>query len=408
MRIAVVGCGFVFDIYMRTLKAHPELTVVGVYDIKEERMRAVSERYGFLAYKTFDALLADKSVEIVVNLTNIGSHFEVSRRALSSGKHVYTEKPITKSLEQTRELFAVANAHGCRLYAAPSNIFSDTIRTMLRAVENGSIGKPLLVYAELDDSPIHLMGLDRVSSPTGAPWPLREEILEGCTFEHIGYHLVWICGLLGPAVGVTAMSSELIEGKAPSLPGFVGTPDLSVATLTFQSGAVARITCSVVAPRDHGMRIIGREGELSADGYRQYRAPVYLERYTARSLNARKLRTVRRSTFVARLLGVGGRRLKLSRNWKSGAVERSFLVGPSIRQRCVEFVRRREVYAQDKFLGIAEMAQEIRRGLPQFLTPEFLLHVNEVTLLVQGAGSHGAAVTPETTFEHLGPIPGTE
>lgn len=408
MKIAVVGCGFVFDIYMRTFKAHPELTILGVFDRRSERMKAVGEHYGFPSYPSLDDLLADPDVEAVINLTTIASHFEVSRRALEAGKHVYSEKPLTKSIEQSRELFRIAEVQGVRLYAAPCNIFSDSVRTIFQAVDEGAIGKPLLVYAELDDNPIHLMGFDKVTSPTGAPWPLHEEILEGCTFEHIGYHLVWICGLLGPAISVTAFSSELIEDKAEGLPSLVGTPDYSVANIQFANGAVARITCSVVGPRDHRMRIIGRDGEIRADGYRQYRAPVFLERFTSKSLNARKLQTLRAHPSLGRLFGIGGRKLRLTRNWKSAAVEGGHLVSSSFKQRLVDAVRRREVYAQDKFAGIAEMARELRDGTPQYLSPDFLLHLNELTLLVQGAGPQGIAVKPTTTFASLGPIPGTE
>ena len=406
MNIVFVGCGFVFDIYMRTIRAHPELSVKGVFDINPERSKRVGAYYGFKIYETYQDVLDDRDVDAIINLTNIGSHFEVSRRALEAGKHVYSEKPLTKSVAESRELFAIAAAKGARLYAAPCNIFSDTVRTIFRAVEDGAIGKPLLVYAELDDNPIHLMQFAEVKSPTGAPWPLEEEIHEGCTYEHLGYHLVWICGLLGPATAVTAFSSELIENKMASLPPRVGTPDYSVACLHFANGAAARITCSVVAPRDHRMRVIGDEGEICADSYRQYRSPVFIERYSKGSLNARKFQTLRAHPGFGRLFGIGGRRVKLVRNSKSEAVEKDQQVRSSFKQRLFETVRRREVYAQDKFAGIAEMARELKQGGPQFLSPDFIMHVNELTLLVQGAGTNGIAVKPATTFKPLGPIQG--
>lgn len=408
MNIAFVGCGFVFDIYMRTIRAHPELVVMGVFDKNPDRSAKVSAYYGFHAYGSYDELLADPRVEAVINLTNIGSHFEVSRRALESGKHVYSEKPLTKSVAESRELFAIAAANSVRLYAAPCNIFSDSVRTLFKAVEDGAIGKPLLVYAELDDNPIHLMQFGSVKSPTGAPWPLEEEILEGCTYEHLGYHLVWICGLLGPAVSVTAFSSELIENKMEGLPARVGTPDYSVACLHFANGASARITCSVVAPRDHRMRVIGDAGEVTSDSYRHYQSPVFLERYSKGSLNARKFQTLRAHPGLGRLFGIGGRRVKLVRNWKSSAVEKDQQLRSSVKQRLFEWVRRREVYAQDKFAGVAEMARELEAGRPQYLSPDFIMHVNELTLLTQGAGPDGIAVKPTTTFAPLGPIPGGE
>lgn len=408
MNIAFVGCGFVFDIYMRTLRAHPELVVIGVYDKNPERSAKVSAHYGFRMYDSYDQLLADPRVETVINLTNIGAHFEVSRMALEAGKHVYSEKPLTKSVEESRQLFDIAADRRVRLYAAPCNIFADSVRTLFQAVADGAIGKPLLVYAELDDNPIHLMQFETVTSPTGAQWPLEEEVLEGCTYEHLGYHLVWICGLLGPAVSVTAFSSELIENKLQVLPSRVGTPDFSVVCLHFANGASARITCSVVAPRDHRMRVIGYAGEIVSDSYRHYQSPVFLERYSKSSLSARKFQTLRAHPGLGRLFGIGGRRVKLARNAKSFAVEGDQQIRSSLKQRLVEWVRRREVYAQDKFAGIAEMAREVKAGRPQYLSPDFIMHINELTLLTQGAGPNGIAVTPTTSFAPLGPIPGSE
>lgn len=407
MNIAIVGCGYVFDIYMRTIRAHPELVIKGVYDINPERMRRIKAYYGFHTYENYDQLLQDIEVDTVINLTWIGSHFEVSKKALEAGKHVYSEKPLTKHVEESFILFEIARQHGVRLYAAPCNIYSDMVRTIFDAIEKGKIGKPLLVYAELDDNPIHLMNFEKVKSPTGAPWPLEEELREGCTYEHLGYHLVWICGLLGPTVSVTAFSSELLDNKMAGLPGKFGTPDYSVACLQFANGATARITCSFVAPRDHRLRVIGNQGEIIGDSYRHYRSPVYLERYSKKSLNARKFQTLRTHPILGKIFGIGGKRLPLLSNWKSSAVQKNQQIRSSLKQKFMEWIRRREIYAQDKFIGIAEMALEIKHGRDQYLSPDFVMHINELTLLVQGAGTNGIAVKPITSFKPLGPIPGT-
>ena len=405
MNIAFVGCGFVFDIYMRTIRAHPELTVCGVFDVNETRLAKVIAHYGFTAYATYEDLLADPTTDIIVNLTNIGAHFEVSKRALEAGKHVFSEKPLTKDLEQSRALFGFARDNGVRLGAAPSNVYSDSVRTIFDAVHSGKIGRPRLIYAELDDNPIHLMEFEKVRSPSGAPWPVDEEIHEGCTFEHVGYHLVWICALFGPVVSVAAMSNELLRDKSPLVPGLSGTPDYSVALLTFADGQAARISTTVVAPRDHRMRVIGDQGEVGADSYRHYQSAVHLERFTKRSLNARKFYSLRAHPLLGRIFGIGGRRLKLVKNWKSAAVERDQQMRTSLKQRLIEWLRRREVYAQDKLVGVAEMAREIEQGRPPFLTPDFLLHLNELTLMIQSAGPEGIATKPTTTFAPLGSIP---
>lgn len=405
MKIAFVGCGFVFDIYMRTRWAHPELEVCGVFDIDAERAAAVSRHYGFAVYPSYGSLLADPAVEVVVNLTSIRSHYDTVRRALEAGKHVYSEKPLTTDLEQSRDLFALAAARGLVLTGAPCNLYCDAVSTLWRAVRDGAIGKPVLVYAELDDNPAHLRRLEKVQSPTGAPFPYVEEFQEGCTVEHVGYHLAWICAMFGPALSVTAFSKTLIDHKTTTPLSPADTPDFSVACLDFADGVAARITCSWVAPRDHRLRIIGEAGELTADNAFHDQAAVHLERFSGVSLSARKAYTLRSHASLGRLFGIGGRRVPLVRRWKSHAVEAERGVGRSLKHRFVSWLRRREIYAQDKLLGIAEMVRALGEGQPQPMPPDFLLHLNELTLLIQRAGREGVSRKPVTRFEPIGPMP---
>lgn len=404
MNVAFVGCGFVFDIYMRTRWAHPEIEIAGIFDIDAARSAVVGRHYGLQVYPDYESLLADPAVDTIINLTNIRAHFEVTRRALEAGKHVYSEKPLATEVDQCRELFALAERKGKIFSGAPCNVFCDAVGTMWKAVRDGAVGKPVLVYAELDDNPVHLSNFENVRSPTGAPWPHVEELQEGCTFEHVGYHLVWICAMFGPVRAVTAFSKMLIENKTELSLDPPDTPDYSVACLDFHSGLTARVTCSFVAPRDHRMRIIGDEGEIMADSYRHYQSPVFLERFSPMSLTGRKAYTIRTQPLVGRRLGVGGQRLKLLRQWKSHAVEAQRGVRLSLKQKLIAWIRRREIYAQDKFLGIAEMARALREGKPQPLSPDFLMHVNELTLLIQRAGPDGMTATPTSTFATFEPL----
>ncbi|UCU94180.1 Gfo/Idh/MocA family protein [Hydrogenophaga taeniospiralis] len=398
MKIAIVGCGFVFDIYMRTLGGYPEIQICGVFDLNVERSSAVSSYYGFSVYDSYDELLSDKAVQVVVNLTNISAHYEVSKRALLAGKHVYSEKPLTKSLNESKELFEIAKSRRLILSGAPCNLFGDSMRTLIAAVQNGRIGKPLLVYAELDDNPIHLMEFEKVRSPTGAPWPVQEEIIEGCTYEHVGYHLVWLCAAFGPVVSLTSFSKELIENKCLDLAPFVGTPDFSVACLNFSSGVTARVTCSVVAPRDHRIQIVGTTGALYSEGYRRFDSPVYLENFSTRSLTARKFSLLERHPQIGALFGIKGKIIHSINHHKSSALHSPSAAKQGIKSKVLEWIRRRQIYAQDKLLGIWEMRESVNNGCDCSLSPEFLLHINELTILIQGAGPSGSSCRPETTF----------
>lgn len=404
MKIAFVGCGYVFDIYMRTQWAHHELEICGVFDIDTARSATVSRHYGYKVYPSLDALLGDPAVDTVVNLTSIQSHNAVIRRALEAGKHVYSEKPFTTDIDQTRELFALAEQRGLVLTGAPSNLYCDAVSTLWKAVRDGAIGKPVLVYAELDDNPAHMMQLEKVQSPTGAPFPYAEELQEGCTVEHVAYHLVWLCAMFGPVVSVTAFSDFLVHHKTDTPLTPPDTPDFSVACLHFANGVAARVTCTWVSPRNHQMRVIGEQGEITVDNVFHDQSPVHLERFSRVTLAARKAYTVRTQPLLGRLFGAGGRRVPLVRRWKSHAVETEKGVGTSLKHRFVSWLRRREIYAQDKLAGLAEMARAMQENRPQPMPPDFHMHINELSLLIQRAGPHGAALKPTTSFAALAPL----
>lgn len=409
MKIGVIGCGYVFDHYMATWRRHPRLELAGVADIDRARLDRVCAFYGLRRYDSNEALLADPDIGIVVNLTSIESHGAVTQAALQAGKHVYSEKPLVTDMEEARALAALAAEKGLALSCAPSNALGDTAQTLWKAVLDGAVGIPRIVYAEFDDNVIYRMSPEGWKSRSGAPWPYLHEYEAGCTFEHVGYHLTWMCAIFGPVKSVSAFSKVAIPDKTDVALHPADTPDFSVACLDFHSGVVGRVTCSIGVPFDHRMRIIGRDGMLSADTYRHYRCPVHLERFSKLTLNARKSYSVRTRSWLASLLGVGGRRLRLVRNAPPGSDGRIIeTLAPAWHPRgVIGRLRRYELGQQDKCIGIAELEDALRTGRAFFPSPDFTLHLTELTLAIQQAGSMGAMHTMTTGFEPLPPRPET-
>ena len=171
VRIAFVGCGYVADYYARTLALHPELELVCVADRDAARATAFANFHGYRVASVAE-LFADRSIELVVNLTSTASHFDVSRAALESDKHVYSEKPLAMDFAQVELLVRLAAARGLILAAAPSNVLGESAQTLWKAVRDGVIGTPRLVYAALDDGPIHRMDYRDWRSASGAPWQI--------------------------------------------------------------------------------------------------------------------------------------------------------------------------------------------------------------------------------------------
>ena len=398
MKIAIVGCGYVFDHYMSTWKQHPILELKGVTDLKSDRAQAVANAYNLRVYDSYADILSDPEVELVLNLSSIDSHAKIIRQALEAGKHVYTEKPVTEDPEEVQALFALAAERGLYLSAAPCNSLSDTVATMRRAVQDGLVGTPRVVYAEFDDNPIYLMKPEDWRSRTGAPWPWKDEYEHGCTVEHAGYYLTWLIAMFGPVARVTAFSKATVPDKAGDVALSVpASADFSVACLDFENGVTARVTMSIVAPYDQRFRVIGDKGELWTDTYRHFKNPVFFEPFTQLSLNARKARAVRSNGLLRKLFGVGGKRIPLIRRpTEAGAPHQARGLKAWVRRQ-----KQNQLGAQDKCLGPSLLAHAIDRGSRSPLPPDFVMHVNELTMAMHRAGVEGHPIKLKTTCDVL-------
>ncbi|MDO5758410.1 MAG: Gfo/Idh/MocA family oxidoreductase [Rhodobacterales bacterium] len=408
MKFGIIGCGYVFDHYMSTLAKHPGLEVAGVADLDPARLKQATGFYGLHAYDSVEAMLADPEVAVIANFTSIESHYEVTKAALQAGKHVYSEKPLVMNMDQARELMALAAEKGLHLTCAPSNALGPTSQTMWKAVQDGAVGDVRVVYAEFDDNPIYLMSPEGWRSRSGAPWPYLHEYEMGCTWEHVGYHLTWMCAIFGPVRAVTAFSKVTVPDKTDKPLNPAETPDFSVACLDFHSGVVGRVTCSIAAPYDHRMRIIGNEGMIHADTYRHYHCPVMLEPFTKLNLNARKARSVRTRSWLGWPFGVGGRRVPLAIAPPPGAARVIDTGGPKWHPKALlQRWKRSELGQQDKMIGIAELCDAVATGRAPFPSPDFTLHLTELTLAIQGAGANGATHQMTTSFDPVSLPAGT-
>lgn len=261
MQIAIVGCGYVAGFYMVTLKNFPSLILKGAYDIDQERLKKFCNDHVVQRYESLDELCNDDDIDIVVNLTWIKSHYDVTKQALIAGKHVYSEKPISYTVSEAEELVEIADRKGLRLSVAPCNLLGPAGKTVKQMLSNQVIGKVLLVHANLEDGPVYLMGYEDWKSPSGISWPYEEEFQMGCVYEHAGYYLSWLIHFFGPIKELSAFSSTIVDESTGRDPGNQGT-DFCVAGLRHESGVCTNFVCSSISPSDNSLRIIGEKGVI--------------------------------------------------------------------------------------------------------------------------------------------------
>ena len=170
--VTLIGCGFVADLYMRSLKSFPQVRVLGAFDRDPARLQAFCAQWGVAALAGLDALFAVQPRDgVILNLTNPDQHFTVNRTCLEAGFHVYSEKPLAMAMPDAIALHALARSKGLLLASAPCSVLGQAAQTLARAVRSGVAGPPRLIYAELDDGFIPQAPVNKWVSESGAKWP---------------------------------------------------------------------------------------------------------------------------------------------------------------------------------------------------------------------------------------------
>ncbi|MDX3805830.1 MAG: Gfo/Idh/MocA family oxidoreductase [Bosea sp. (in: a-proteobacteria)] len=381
MKIALVGTGFVADYYMTTLANHPRLSLAGVWDRNAARLEAFRGFHNVPAYAGLDALLADPTVGIVVNLTTPESHYEITSRALAAGKHVYCEKPLAMELAQAEALVAQAQATALTLATAPANGLSDAHRLVEGTLRTGRIGTPRLVYAAMEDGPVFRDKWASWRSRSGAPWPGLHEFEIGCTLEHAGYALSWLVALFGPVESLTAFSAVTFPDKGPGTEHIAMAADFSVGCLNFRSGVVARLTNGLAAPRDRSLQIFAEKGSLTVRDLWDNRSVIHIEEAgTPRPLLGRLF--TRAEAKLGRALPwkpTPGRRLPYPAQPASEAL-------PNYPSQ-IDFMR-----------GVADQAEAIVRGAAPRFSGALALHITELALALNNARDLPQPYRPRSRF----------
>lgn len=239
VRVAVVGCGAISGIYLKNIvERFHILELAACCDLDGDLARTVARSYGVPA-RSFEELLADEEIEIIVNLTPPQAHYGVIKAALERGKHVYTEKVLAATLEQAGELVRLANEKRRHLCAAPDTFLGAAAQTARYAVESGMIGEVTSCVAVLQ----------RDAGLMAERFPFTVRPAGGIGLDMGVYYATALLNILGPASAVCAMTDTFSPERVYTFPlgSRFGQPytlqceTLVAASVRFCGGAVGSL-----------------------------------------------------------------------------------------------------------------------------------------------------------------------
>jgi predicted dehydrogenase len=272
LNVGIIGCGNISPAYQKGCTIFRALNLKACADLNMESAAKRAEEWHINAVSV-DALLADPTIDIVINLTVPKVHARVSMDILRAGKHAYCEKPLALDTQEGKDILELAASKNLRVGCAPDTFLGAGLQTSRKLIDDGWIGRPLAGTALM-------LG---AGPESWHPNPAFFYAQGGGPLLDMGpYYITALVHLLGPISAVSAMASKSGPGRLATCKEHFGEIlPVEVAThnsgsLLFENGAVVTIAVSFDVPRHthKPIEIYGTEGSISIPDPNTFGGPI--------------------------------------------------------------------------------------------------------------------------------------
>ncbi len=232
MKIGVLGTGHLGKIHLKCLQMIDRYDLVGFFDPNDSNAQIAIETYGVQRFDNMDALI--DAVDIVDIITPTVTHFDLAKRVIEKGKHVFIEKPLTNTLEEGEILLALSQQKGVKVQVGHVERFN-----------------PALLA--LGDTPLN---------------PMFIEAHRLAIFNPRGTDVSVVLDLMIHDLDIilSMVQSEIKSISASGVAVVSDTPDISNARIEFENGCVANLTASRISMKQmRKVRLFQKDAYISMD-----------------------------------------------------------------------------------------------------------------------------------------------
>ena len=232
LKAGVLGAGHLGKIHLRLLNQSEKYELVGFYDADENNARKVADEFGYHYFTSIDDLI--RSVDMVDIVTPTLSHYDCALKAIDQGKHIFIEKPITKTVEE---------AESIRQLLADNNL-------------RGQVG-----HVERFN-PAYLAIRDQIKNP------MFIETHRLAEFNPRGTDVPVVLDLMIHDIDIilSVVNSKVKDVSASGVSVISNSPDIANARLEFENGCVANLTASRISLKNmRKTRFFQKDAYISVD-----------------------------------------------------------------------------------------------------------------------------------------------
>lgn len=232
LKIGVLGAGHLGKIHLKLLSQSKKYQLVGFYDPNQTHGLNVEKEFGYTYYNSIDALIADCDVVDVVTPTL--SHYDCAIKAISKGKHVFIEKPITNTVQEAENIRLLLSENNLRGQVGHVERFNPAFKAI-----KSHINSPMFIEA-------HRLA---EFNPRGTDVPVVLDLM---------IHDIDII--------LSVVKSEVSAVSASGVSVISDTPDIANARIEFENGCVANLTASRISMKNmRKTRFFQKDAYISVD-----------------------------------------------------------------------------------------------------------------------------------------------
>ncbi|MCP4484612.1 MAG: Gfo/Idh/MocA family oxidoreductase [Flavobacteriaceae bacterium] len=232
LNAGVIGAGHLGKIHLKLLNQSDKYNLVGFYDSNPEAAKNISEEFGYRSYKTMESLIKDCDMVDVVTPTLY--HSDCAKKVLNAGKHLFIEKPITKTVQEAEEIRELAKKNGVRGQVGQVERFNPAFTAV-----NNQIVNPMFIEAHR----------------------LAE-------FNPRGTDVSVVLDLMIHDIDaiLSVVNSKVKTVTANGVSVISQTPDIANARIEFENGCVANLTASRISMKNmRKSRFFQKDAYISID-----------------------------------------------------------------------------------------------------------------------------------------------
>lgn len=232
LKVGVLGAGHLGKIHLKLLDKSKKYLLIGFYDPDIANSQSVAEEFNYNYFEKLDDLI--DAVDVIDIVTPTLSHYNCAIKAISKGKHIFIEKPITNSLEEAEHIRLLVSENNLRGQVGHVERFNPAFKAVKSEIKN-----PMFIET-------HRLA---EFNPRGTDVPVVLDLM---------IHDIDII--------LSVVKSKVLSVQASGISVISETPDIANARIEFENGCVANLTASRISLKNmRKTRFFQKDAYISVD-----------------------------------------------------------------------------------------------------------------------------------------------